>query len=85
MTGAAQGVQGGDGGWIIGGDHDDTTCLNGTGEMELEKLNHGGRAADIPHGLTGQDRPVELTGGGMPSKSGDEDGYSGTISAPACY
>ena len=52
--------------------------------MELEKLGHGGRAADVPHGLPGQGRPVDLPGGGMPSTSGDKDGDVGKFYAPAC-
>ena len=52
--------------------------------MELENLGHGGRAADVPHGLPGQGRSAELTSGEMPGTSGDKDGDAGTLYAPAC-
>ena len=79
-----QGVRGGDGGGIVGGAQDDTAWASGRGEMELENLGHGGRAADIPHGFTRQGRPAELTGGGMPRTSGDKDGDAGKFYAPSC-
>ena len=81
-TGAVQGEWGGDGGGIIGGAQDDTAWASGRGEMDLEKLGHGGRAADIPHGLPVQGRPAELPGGGMPTTSEDKDGDVGTFYAP---
>ena len=59
-TGEVQGVQVGDGGRIIGGEQDDTEWASGRGEIELENLGHGGRSADVLHGLPGQ---------GMPAKS----------------
>ena len=34
-TGAVQGVWGGDGGWIYGRTHEDTTWATGRGDMEL--------------------------------------------------
>ena len=49
----------------------------------LEKLGHGGRAADLSHGLPVQGSPTDLPGGGMPMPSGDEDGNSGPFPAPA--
>ena len=60
--GAVQGVWVVVGVWIDGGDHEDTTWASGRGEMELDNLGHGGRTADIPHGLPGQGRPAELPG-----------------------
>ena len=41
-TGAVQGVRGGDGDWINGRAHKDTTWASGREEMELENLGHGG-------------------------------------------
>ena len=38
---------------------------------------------DIPYGLTGKGRPVELHGRGMPRTIGDKDGNAGTFNAPA--
>ena len=75
---------GGDGGGIIDGSQDETAWASGRGETELENLVHGGRAADIIHGLPVQGRPADLPGGGMPRTSGDQDGDAGTFSAPAC-
>ena len=83
-TGTVQGVRGGYGGGIFGGSQYDTAWESGRSETELENLSHGGRSVDILHGLTGQGRPVELPGGGMPRLSGDEDGNVGPFSAPAC-
>ena len=77
-------MQGGDGGGIIGGTQDDTIWASSRGEMELEKLIHWGRAADVPHGLTGQGRPADLPSGGIPRTSSNEDGYAGTFFVPAC-
>ena len=59
-TGAVQGLWGEDGGWIDGRTHDNTLWASGRGEMELDNLGHGGRTADVPHGLPGQGRPAEL-------------------------
>ena len=61
-TGEVQGVRGGDGGWIDGRAHEDTTWVSSRGEMDLDNLGHGGRTADVPHGLPGQGKPAELTG-----------------------
>ena len=83
-TGALQEVQVGDDGWIIRGVHDDTTWVSGIGDMDLENLSHRGRTANVIHGLTGQGRPTELPGKGMPRTSGYEDGDAGTSYAPAC-
>ena len=79
-----QGVRGGDGGGIIVGAQDDTAWVSGRGDMDMENIGQGGRAADVPHGLPSQGRPMELTGGGMPRTSGDEGGNAGTFYAPAC-
>ena len=62
----------------------DTALASGRGDMDLENLSHKGRAADVPHGLTGKGMPTELPGGGMPRTSGNEDGDAGTFYAPAC-
>ena len=51
-TGAVQEVWGGDGGWIYGRTHEDTTWATGRGDMELYNLGNGVRTADIPHGLS---------------------------------
>ena len=77
-------VQSGDGGWIFGGAQDDTEWASGRGATELENLGHGRRSADVSHGLTGQGRPAELPGGGLPRTSGNEDGNAGTFYATAC-
>ena len=60
--GALQGVWEGYGGWIYGRAHEDTTWESVRREMELYNLGHGGRTTDVPHGLPGQGRPVELPG-----------------------
>ena len=77
-------VQGGDDGWIFGGAQDYTAWASGTGETELEKLGHAGRATDVLHGLPSQGRPAELPGGRMPGTSGDEDDNVRVLTAPAC-
>ena len=61
-AGAVRGVWGGDGGWIDGRAHDDTIWARGRGDMELDKIGHGGRTTDVPHGLIGQGRPMEMPG-----------------------
>ena len=48
------------------------------------KIVHGGISTDVPHGLTGQGRPEELPGGGMPRTSGGEDSDVVKFHAPAC-
>ena len=83
-TGAVQGVWGGDGGGIIGRAQDDTTWASGRGYMDLDNLGHGGRAADVRHGLPGQGRPIKRPGGGMSRTSGDEDGDAVIFRTPAC-
>ena len=40
-------------------------------------LGHGRRSVDISHGPPGQERPMELPGGGMHRTSDDEDGDAG--------
>ena len=40
----------------------------------VQNLGHGGRTVDISYDLYGQGRSVELTVGGMPRPSGNEDG-----------
>ena len=61
-TGAVQGVRGGDGGWINGRAHEDTTWASGRGEMELYNLGHRVRTKDVSHGLPVQGRLSELPG-----------------------
>ena len=59
-TGAVQGVWVGDGGWIDGRSHEETTWASGRGEMDLDNIGHGGRDVDVPHDLPGQGRLTEL-------------------------
>ena len=61
-TGAVQGVQGVDGVCIGGRVHEDTTWASGRVDIELDNHGHGGRTADVPHGLPVQGRPADLTG-----------------------
>ena len=79
-----RGVRGGDVGRICGGSQDDSTWASGRGTTKLENLGHGGIAADLLNGLSGQGRPVELPGGGMLGPSSDEDGNAASIPIPAC-
>ena len=51
---------------------------------ELENSGYRERATDFLNGLPGQGRPAELTSGGMPRLSGDEDGDAGALTALAC-
>ena len=74
----------GDGGGIFGGSQDDTAWASDRRETELEYLGRGERAADVLHGLPGQERPAELPGVEMPRTIGDEDGDASPFSAPAC-
>ena len=83
-TGSVQGLWGGYGDGIIDRAHDDTAWASGRGDMDMENLGHEGRSADVPHALTGQGRPADLPGGGIPRTSGDEDDDAGTFYAPAC-
>ena len=82
-TGTVQGLQGGYDGGIFGGTQDNTAWAINRGETDMENIGHRGRAADISHGLPGQGRPAELSGGEMPRTSGDEDGNVGPFSVPA--
>ena len=61
-TGAVQGVWGGDGDWINGRAHEDTTWASGRGEMEMDNLGHGGITKDVSHGLPVQGRFSDLPG-----------------------
>ena len=45
-------------------------------------ISHGGRAADVLHSLPGQGRPMDMPGGGITRKNGDEDDNAGPFSAP---
>ena len=83
-VGAVHGVRGGDGGWIGGRSHDNTTRAIGIGDMFLDNLGHGGRTVDVPNGLPVHGRPAELPGRGVTGTSGDKDGDAGPFSAPAC-
>ena len=83
-TGTVQGVRGGDSGGIFGGAQDDIAWASGRGETELENIGHGGRAADVSHGLPGQGKPAELPGGGIPRTSDNKEGDTGPFYAPAC-
>ena len=51
----------------------------------MEKSGRGDRAAEFPNDISGEGRPVELPGGGMPGPSGDEDGNVGALPVPTCY
>ena len=52
--------------------------------MDLENLGHGGRAADVSHGLPGQGSSAEFSCGGIPRPSDNKDGDAGPFPAPAC-
>ena len=52
-TGAVQGVWVVDASGIISGAQDDTSWASGRGEIEIENISHGGRDADVLHGLPG--------------------------------
>ena len=82
--GPVQVVWGVDGGRICGLTQDDLSWASGRGATELKTFGHGGRAADISHGLPGQWRPAELPGGGMPRTIGNEDGSAGPFPIPEC-
>ena len=71
--------RGEDGGRVFGGSQDDSAWESGRGATDLEKLGHGGRAADLSNGLSTQGSPAELPVGGMHGPSGNEDGNSGSF------
>ena len=52
--------------------------------MDLENTGHGGRPMDVPHVLTDQGRPVDLTGVGMTRTSGEKDDNAGTFYELTC-
>ena len=79
-----QGVRVGYGGRILARAQYDTAWDSGRSEIDLEKLGHGGRAADLSHGIPGQGWPTELPSGGIPRPSGDEDGNACPFPTPAC-
>ena len=83
-TGEVQGVWGGDGRGIYGKSYDDSAWAGGIGATELENPGHGGQATDISDVLSGQGRPTELPGEGMPGTSGDEDGDAGSLPTLEC-
>ena len=76
-------MRGGDGRKIPGESPDESARASSRGTAELEIPGHRGRGTDISNGLTGQGRPAELPGGGMPGPSNDEDGDAGVLPAPA--
>ena len=50
-------------------------------------MDHTGRrewAPELPDVLSGKGGTTEMPRGGVPGKSGDEDGNAGALSAPAC-
>ena len=47
--------------------------------MELGRLAPGRGTADVPYGIPGRGRPVELPGQGMSGTSRDKDGDAGTF------
>ena len=79
-----QGVRGGEGEEIFGGSQDDTAWANNRGKTNLVNLSHLGRVTDVLHGLTDQEMPADLPGGGMHRPSDDEDGDAGSFTAPSC-
>ena len=84
MTSLFQGVRGGYGGRICGGSQDDSAWASGRVATYIENLGHRGRTADVSHGFTGQGRPADIHGGGMPRPSGNEDGDAGPFTTPEC-
>ena len=82
--GPVRGVWGGDVSGICGGSQDDPAWVCVRGATDLENLGHGGRAADLSNGLSGQGRPAELPSGGITRSSGDEDVDAGSLPIPAC-
>ena len=80
VTVPVQGVWGGYGGGIFGGSQGDIAWDRGRGDTELEKLSHGGRAADVLDGLPSHG---VLPGGGMPRTGGDKDSDAVPFSTPA--
>ena len=79
-----QGVRVGYVGRVFCRAQDYTAWASGRGELDLENLDHGVRAADILHGIPGQWRPTEKPSGGMPRMIGNEDCNAGKFYAPAC-
>ena len=83
-TGLLQGLWRVDGGRIPDQSSNDSTWEGGRDTTEMENPGSGGRAADFPNDISGKGRPVELTSGGMPGPSGDEDGNAGALPEPEC-
>ena len=83
-TSSLQGVQGEDGGGILGKSYDESAWAGGRGATELENPGHGGRTTDFSNGFPIQGRPAELSGGGMTGPSVKEDGNEGSLPTPAC-
>ena len=57
------------------------------GGIDTAAMDHPGRgycASDLQDDLPGEGRPAEISSGGMPGQSGDENGNTGALLAPAC-
>ena len=74
---------GGDGSWVYGGEHEDTTWAGGGGDTELGSHNPCQGTADVPDGITDRGRIAELPGQGLYGTSGDKDCKSGTFPSSA--
>ena len=73
------------GGGIPDKSSDDSTWEVGGNTTEMEHPGRGVWASDFQDDLPVKGRPTELSGGGMPRPSGDEDGNTGALPAPVCY
>ena len=50
----------------------------------MEHTSRGDRTPDLQDVLPGEGRTAEMSVGGVPRQSGDEDGNAGALCAPAC-
>ena len=65
--------------------YDDSTWEGGVDTSAMEHPGCGDQASDLQDELPREVRTAELSSGGIPGKSGDEDGNAGALRAPACH
>ena len=62
----------------------DSTQEGGGDTAAMEHTGRGDQTPDLQDVLPGKERTAEMSGGGVPIQSGDEDGNAGALRAPAC-
>ena len=64
--------------------YDDSTQEGGRDTAAMDHTGHGDSTPDLQDFLPVEVRTAEMSSGGVPGQSGNEDGNAGTLRAPAC-